>query len=369
MSNINVLHIVNSLNVGGLEKIVIDLIGSFSCKYNSAILCLEGKGILGSDLDKIKILTLNRKQGLSLGVVFAMVKLLRQNKIDLIHTHNAAPHFYGAIAGFLLHIPVVHTKHGRNDPSARKKVLLNWFSSLLTNKIIAVSEDAKRVCLEFEHVGQSKVLTIWNGINIAKFQKGPASNNVRGEFGILPDDFLLGIVARLCPEKNHEMLLQACSHLANKGVPFKLLVVGDGPLRKDIMQQAADLKLESKICFAGLRSDIPDILNELDVFCLSSVTEGVPLTLLEALACSLPCVVTDVGGIAEVVEDGVSGFIVPSNSPVKFASKVFELFESAELRKNFSSAAQKRVSQYFSIQETAHKYEKVYESVLCRDFS
>lgn len=355
---VNVLHIVLSLQVGGLEKFVLDLIDKYSPNIKPFIVCLEGKGELGREYDHLDIIELDKASGISLKIIWKLVNLSRELSIDVIHTHNPGPHFYGAITGFLTNRPVIHTKHGRNYPSDKKKVYLNKISSLLTKKIVAVSQNAADVCLFVEKISSSKVTVILNGVDTKLFHPGKFDNEQEHRL------VRIGIVARLSAEKDHQTLLIACKLLAVQTSCFHLEIIGDGPLRDTLEKTVRALGIETYVSFSGMRHDVAELLRQLDVFVLSSTTEGISLTLLEAMATKLPVVATNVGGNPEVVIDNETGYLVPSQNPDEMARKLLLLINDKNLRLQMGEKGCARVNSQFSIKETTRMYEELYSSIL-----
>ncbi len=360
---IKILHVLLGLQVGGLERFVLDLISETRGCVDSKVACLEEAGVLARELDGIKVIELKKSSGLRLGVVSEIAKIVVTEKIDLIHTHNPAPHFYGALAGRLSGIPVIHTKHGRNYPGNIKKVLLNKISSALSKKIIAVSDDAAQVCLNIEKISPNKLNIILNGINPNVYVPKPC-REILPDLGVGKGRFVIGSVARLAPEKGHLTLLQACLVLRKMGVDFCLVLVGDGPERGALESFVIKHGLEGSTLFTGTRHDVPLLVPEFDVFVLSSKTEGVSLTLLEAMSCQVPVVATAVGGNPEVVEDGITGFIVPEGQPEAMAQKIHQLFCDVALREKMGISGRERVLYKFSLQGTSAAYLEIYRELL-----
>lgn len=355
---INVLHVVLGLQVGGLEKFVLNMIDNYPSSIQSFIVCLEEKGELARQTHHLGIIELNKKPGISTEIIRKLFNLTKEFDIDIIHTHNPGPHFYGAISGFLSRRPVIHTKHGRNYPASKKKVWLNRISSCLTTKIVAVSQNAADVCVEVEKIPSRKVSVILNGADTELFC--PAVNE--GDSVRMP--VRIGIVARLSAEKDHQTLLSTCKLLKGYMGSFHLKIIGDGPLRGTLEKTVRTLALHKHVSFLGMRHDVPELLRQLDIFVLSSTTEGISLTLLEAMATGLPVVATNVGGNPEVVIDGETGFIVPPKNPDEMARKLSFLINDVNLRKQMGKKGRERVFAQFSIKETARKYEKLYREVL-----
>jgi glycosyltransferase involved in cell wall biosynthesis len=358
-----VLHIVLSLRVGGLEKVVVNLVRSYKKKIDSKIICLEEKGELAEELPDIEIKSLNKKPGIRLRLIPKIMKEIKESHIQLIHTHNPAPNFYGGLAGFCTKIPVINTKHGRDD--TRNNILLNKISSFFTKKIVTVSEDAKAVCEKIEKIDPKKVHTIWNGIDINKFY--PKSEKeiqfVKKKKG---NDIIVGVIARLALEKDHKTLFAAIKILKEKLKPPKLLVIGDGPLKNELKNEVKKLGLLENVFFGGNQKNIPNIMKCLDIFALTSETEGIPLTLLEAQSSGLPVVVSDVGGNSEVVVNGYTGFLVEKKRPDLFANKLELLIDDPNLRKNMGLNGRKRIEKYFSLENTAERYVELYKDLIIR---
>lgn len=356
---INVLHIVLGLQIGGLERVVVDLINNCSPEIRSYVVCLEEAGALALSCHAAKVYELHKHPGLSIATVRQLDSLARELKIDLIHTHNPSPHFYGALAGLLAGIPVVHTKHGRNYPDNIRKVVLNRVAGRLTRKIVAVSGDAAAICIGVEKNPPDKVMVIVNGIDTGLYSPAADGKSQPGN-----SVCIIGIVARLSPEKDHHTLLAACKLLRDRQFHFQLVIIGDGPLRSELEQDAGDLGITGQVEFVGMSNDVARQLQRLDVFVLCSTTEGISLTLLEAMATRLPVVASDVGGNPEVVVDGTTGFIVPAKNPELLADRLCMLINDQCLRETMGLAGRKRVEEQFDIRQTVRNYERLYHDVL-----
>lgn len=364
---IKVLHIVLGLQVGGLERFLMVLIRNMSSDIFPQILCLQEKGLLGASFDKTPIHELRKRPEIQISCIARVTDFVRQNKIDIIHTHNPSPHFYGALAGFLSGVPVVHTKHGRNYPSQRKKIILNRVASYFTKIVVPVSMDAADVCLKIERIDSRKVYPIINGIDLRDFQSRKKQRVLLQKLGVPDASKIIGIVARLSPEKDHATLLHACKSLADYGYNFRLIVIGDGPMRASLIDLSKKLGIKDIVIFAGIRQDISELLSELDVFVLSSTTEGLSMTLLEAMASSLPVVATNVGGNPEVVLESKTGFLVPPRTPQAISEKIRILLDDMELAHAMGRAGRERVLNHFNIESTARKYEEIYRKlVICQ---
>jgi len=359
-----VLHIVLRLDIGGLEVFLLELIKNRTRAIEPYIICLEEKGALGEEFHDVPLLSLGKKPGIQLGIINQIIDFVKTNRIDLIHTHNDGPHFYGALAGCLSRVPVVHTRHGIHDVENRKRLWMDRFSSFLSAKVIGVSNDISNLYGNTIKVSRSKVITILNGVNTRIFTPHTVDRLKVLGVDIPKEALILGIVGRLAQVKDHKTLLDACHILKNRSKKYHLVVVGDGPLKLDLITYAQTLGIASNVTFTGERSDIAELMNAFDVFVLSSVSEGISVTLVEAMACGLPVVATDVGGNPEVVLDGKTGFLVPPQDPDAIAQKIIELLKRPNLRSTMGRAGRARAEEVFSIHKSVERYENLYKEVI-----
>jgi glycosyltransferase involved in cell wall biosynthesis len=360
-SRIKIAHLVLNLDLGGLEKLVVSFLGSLNRdEFDLTLGCLEGPGELAPEVEKmgIEITTFGRREGLDLKLVRPISGWLRRHKADILHTHNAAAHFYGSLAAKAARTKaVVHTKHGRDWPDKPRKVLLNRISSFLTTRIVTVSRNAFDVARDIERVPVRKISIIHNGIDTDLYR--PASRP-----GRFADESagkrLIGTVARLSPEKDQRTMIEAFDILARRIDDVRLVLAGDGPSRRELEALAASLPSRDRIDFLGAVGDVPALLRSLDVFLLTSTTEGIPLALLEAGASEVPAVVTDVGGNGEVVVDGETGFLVEPGDPAAVAEKTAMLLEDETLRADLGRKARARILEHFSLRGMTAEYETLY---------
>ena len=367
-----VAHVVLSLNVGGLERMLLRLLERIDrARYAPIVVALDEPGALSSELRALDIPldVVRRRPGIDPHVMWEMAAYVRRERVAIVHTHNATPHLYGAVAALIARWParprprVVHTKHGRNAPGLRRKVLLNGIASALSDRVVAVGEDTRGVIVRVERVSPAKVITIPNGIDLDEYRPGGDRALARARLGIPEAGLCVGCVARLSPEKDHATLLRAFAELRRRRPDARLALIGDGPTRAALVSLAAELGVAGAVVFAGTRSDVAELLAGLDVFAQSSLTEGLSLTLLEASAAGLPIVATRVGGNAEVVADGETGLLVPPSDPRAFADALVAVAERAD-RVTMGARGRARVALRFDAAEMARRYERLYDEVL-----
>jgi glycosyltransferase involved in cell wall biosynthesis len=359
-NRIRVVHLVSTLNIGGLEKVVYDLVRQADHdRFDMRVVCLGEIGALAEDFRNLGVPvqalgTLGKKGLIASSRILA--RLLSSIGVDVLHTHNPMPHMVGALSRCLTRIPVlVHTKHGRNYPGNWKRVLANRIVTWLTDCVVAVSNDAAAVSRDIEHVHSHKLRIIQNGIDLEKYRtQVPHSRDASRVIH----------VARLSdPPKDHTTLLHAAKIVAGRVADFHLEIVGDGPDRGKIESLCDELQLRKHVTFSGFCNDIRERLARSGMAMLSSTTEGLSITLLEAMAMSLPVVATDVGGNREVVADGKTGLLVPQKDPARMAQAMLEVMLSPNTAEAFGIAGRKRAEESFCLNGVASKYAKLYEEL------
>ncbi len=360
-NRVRVVHLVLGLSIGGLEQVVYDLVrGTDRNRFDVRVLCLGEIGEWGprfAALD-VPVEALGAMKLGTLGRVIAVARRLWELRPDVLHTHNPAPHLVGALAACLCQAPlVVNTKHGRNYPHIRKWVLANRLAAWLSCKVVAVSQDAADVALKIEKVPQHKVDVIRNGIDLEKFPLARRPPRERQRRAIH--------VARISySSKDQRTLLKAVRIVADQQPEFVLDIVGDGPDRADLETLCDKLNLRSHVNFLGFRDNVGQILSRAEFFVLSSVTEGISITLLEAAATGLPIVATHVGGNPEVTIHGETGLLVPPRSPEALAQAMLEMLKDSNLARRMGIAGRRRVERQFDLKRSVARYEELYLSLL-----
>jgi sugar transferase (PEP-CTERM/EpsH1 system associated) len=363
---IRIAHVIHQLEVGGLERVVINLMRNLDPeRYRSSTYSLRAGGNLAGELEAagIPVYSLGKRDGVDVPVFFRAAKLFRRENIDIVHCHNYGALLYGSIGGKLAGASgTVYTAHGTY--SAKKLGQSRFGRYLPVNRIIAVSEDARKSILADGRIRPRDVETLPNGIDTGKFDLDVDVSEIKRELGLPDGARVLGIVARLSWEKDHKTLFDAMLRLKNKGLGAVLVVVGGGPLAKNLEKYVEDAGLADTVLFLGERSDVPRLLQVFDVFVLSSTMEGLSLTLLEAMAAGLPIVATDVGGNSEVVLDGDTGILIEPQNAAAMAAAMEMLLADDSLARKMGSRGRERVIELFSLEAMVKRYETIYEELL-----
>lgn len=355
--------LLQGLEVGGLEKIAVDLVNGLPNRYKTTICCYDSMGPLKDCLNEsIEIIYLKRKEGFNPKYFIKLAKEMKKRKIDVLHMHNKTAFFYGTIAAKLAGInKTIYTEHGRTEKIKKKtKIAFKILNRFITETIV-VTDYIKNYLLSNEGFRAERVTVIPNGINITKDEPKKNDNALYEELGISENTMVVGIVARLDPIKNHKMLLKAFKIAVNKHSNIKLIIVGDGSLRGELENLAKKYMIRKKVIFLGERKDIIKILGCIDVFVLCSKSEGMSITLLEAMASGVPIIATRVGGNSSIIENGVSGILVESNEHIELAKEIVCLIKDDQKRKEISRAAKDRYEREFTLDKMVERYCFIFE--------
>lgn len=357
-----VLQVVHSLAPGGTERLVVELVRRLGGEFEMSVCCLDEAGAWGEELraEGVPVRVLDRQPGLRPGVAVRIARLCREWDVAVMHCHQYTPFVYGALAStFLLAPRVVFTEHGRLSdapPSAKRRLANQFFGRLRRVRMFAVSEDLKRHMVA-EGLPGDRIEVVLNGIDPGPEPTAAQRAWARAQLGAREDEIVIGTAARLDPVKDLRTLVRAFAE-ARLERSSRLVVMGDGELLGALQAQAADLGLGERVLFTGYRPDVRALLPGLDVYVNCSTSEGISLTILEAMAAGLPVVATAVGGTPEVVT-AECGELVASQDH-EALSKALEASASRPVRPLHAELARQRVRQSFSIAGMAARYGLAY---------
>lgn len=355
------MFMLTSMPVGGAETLLCNLMRRMdTSKFVPELCCLKELGPLGEELASEFTSNSELIHGkFDLTVVPRLVRLMK-NRVDALVTVGAGDKmFWGRIAARLAGVPVVlsalHSTGWPDGVGRLNRLLTPW-----TDGFIAVAEEHGRYLIENEQFPSDKVHIIANGIDTDRFVPDRrAATEVRAELGLPSTTPLIGIVAALRSEKNHELFVHMAGHVANVFPHAHFVIIGDGPQRASIEALINKRKLDDQFHLLGSRSDIPRLVAALDVFCLSSHNEANPVSILEALSCQVPVVATDVGSIASTVIPRQTGFLVEPGDTRQFANSVLELLKAPALAARLGGGGRERVIARGSLQNMVKGYEQL----------
>jgi glycosyltransferase involved in cell wall biosynthesis len=269
---------------------------------------------------------------------------------------------YGSIGSGFTGCKVIFTEHGRFYPDIKKtkRMIINPFLSFFTKYITAISSATREALVEYEGFPREKIKIVYNGI-VDPSLNVPQETNLKQELGIPEGARVLGTVARLDPIKNQAMMIKGLEVIRKQHPETYLVIVGDGPERKNLENIASDMQLTPYVLFTGFKENVWDYYKIMDMFLLTSFSEGTAMTLLEAMASRLPCVVTNVGGNVEIVKDKETGIIISSDDVSELAEKVCDLFKHPLKAESYGEAARKRFEGHFTVGKMVDSYQKMYK--------
>ncbi|GAB6180451.1 glycosyltransferase [Desulfotomaculum defluvii] len=374
MNKIKILHVVRPA-AGGMKNHLINLIRyTDKNKFSISVACPPST-VLWEELYHmgVNLIPIPLEGEISpskdYATIHTLVKYLHQSRTTILHTHSSKAALVGRIAGIIARTPVIiFTAHNsifyEEWPWWKKKIyaMIEKILARFTDRIITVSDALKKELMEKEEISSGRLTTIYNGIEIEKFDIDYNNEEIRKNLNIPVSGMVIGTIARLAPQKGISYLLKAASHLKEYNVT--LLIVGDGPLRQELEKEVLSLGLGDRVVFAGMRENIAQVLAALDIFVLPSVTEGLPLTILEAMAAAKPIVATRVGGVPEAILDGRSGIVVPPKDPEALAVALAGLLGEKDRLVPMGKCGQKHVNEKFSITFMVEKTMDLYKQLL-----
>jgi len=362
-----VLFVNHSMAMGGIEMLIVSFVARLRAAGVAArVAVFQGGGSLESDLERrgVPVHRLGKREGVDARMVAKLRRLIRDHEVEVVHSHNFSTWLYTTFAVRSLgrHGPRhVHTEHSNVAPSPRRYWLERRLAAL-TAHTVAVSGHVRDVMTDRIGIARERVRVIYNGIDTALFAPDEGRRAaMRQALGLGPQEVVLGVVARLAPVKDHATLLRALAETdADIRSQVRLIVVGDGPERAALERLRDELELGDRVRFLGERRDTPALLNAFDIYVLPSLSEGMNLTLLEAMSTALPVVTTSVGGSPEIVSAEETGLLVPPADPTALARALERLIASGELRRRYGEAGRQRVVRMFSQESMLREYLALY---------
>ncbi|MEO8478727.1 MAG: glycosyltransferase [Gemmatimonadota bacterium] len=365
MQRVTVVHLVSTLGIGGQEMVIHALVSHADRhRFRPIVLALHDGGPVADRIAALGIPVEVVGGGDITGwpLIRRLTARLRAHRPDVLHTHNPAPHQLGAVAKLLARVPaLVHTKHGRNNFPTRSRRWAEQMAGRFTDLVVPVSMDAADVARTIDRVPSRKLRVIHNGIDLAGITQATVLPPGRPARAVH--------VARLNRIKDQRTLLAATRVLVDRHPGFHLDIVGDGPMGEEIRARATELGLDAAVTFHGMQDDVTPYLTNADLFLLPSLSEGIAITMLEAMGAGLPVVATDVGGNREVVVPGETGLLVPVGDPQALADAVDEVLGDPVQARAWGAAGRRRVEAEFNIAGTVRAYESAYLEVLGRPVS
>lgn len=367
-----ILQLISPIGLFGAEKVMVELSKELcSTEYKPYI------GVIGNPQNyHTPVVIEAEKSGLEvkefhcsgkfdIKTISAIRKYIKDNKIGMIHSHGYKSNFYALLATLNMNIKRIITCHNWLGISSKMKfyklidkILLKKF-----DKIVAVSDILKDEIIR-GNIPENKVRVVYNGIDISRLQVISDKLQVKKSLGIKENEKVIGTVGRLTEEKGYIYLLRAAEKVVREFPDTIFLIIGDGQLRDSLKFIVHSLQLNDKVIFTGIRDDIPELLNLIDIFVMPSLKEGMPIALLEAMAAKKPIIASKVGAIPKVIEDGYSGLLVESGNEQELSESIIKLLNNPEKANSLAQNGYEKAKSEFSAKNMAEKYMEVYKSMM-----
>lgn len=370
MSPPTICQVLHGLSVGGAEVLATRMAHVLSDDFRFVFVCLDELGVLGQGLREkgFTVELLGRRSGLDLRCALRLSAYFQREQVDLVHAHQYTPFFYSLLARLKARrLAILVTEHGRPHPDfpRHKRIAANRLLIERRDRVVAVGQAVRQALILNEGISANRIEVVYNGIDLLPFGGAEKDrDDVRHELGVGHEEMVVIMVARLDPMKDHITAIRTMTSVIRNRSDFKLFLVGEGLEESAIRDRIGQAGLESHVRMLGLSTDVPHLLAAADVALLTSVSEGIPLTLIEAMGARLPVVSTDVGGVGEVVEDGSSGLLAPSGDHEALAGHLLRLAADPSLRSRMGQLGYNRAHAVFSERMMHDHYRKLYLEML-----
>lgn len=366
MPDRRVAHLIDTGGPGGAETIFIQLVRGLPSRGWGPVTVVPEPGWLRDRLESAGLdnVLVESQRSFDVPYLYRLVRLFRRTGVDVVQTHLLGSAVYGGVAAAVCGLPVVSTFHGTVDivpTSVLSRAKLRLVDRL-GSRLVFVSETLRRHVLETTPIARDRTVVIQNGIDVDQYRiQGDGA--FRSELGLGEEEILVGAVGNVRPAKNYELLLKVAERLHRRDPRYRFVVVGErgNDLARRLERTRTARDLEGVVHFLGLRDDIPRVLAALDLYLLTSSSEGFSLSTVEAMASGLPPVATRCGGPEEIIEDGVDGRLVDAGSPEALAGAIEELVGAPERVRKMGRAARRKAKREFSLEKMMAKYAELYE--------
>jgi glycosyltransferase involved in cell wall biosynthesis len=379
MSKIHVLYFTPNFGSGGTERLVFDLCKNLDPDRFEASVCSFFSGIYSAELVKLgkkHHVISTRSVGDARGTsILAKVtgyldrlqrirRIIETERIDIVNTHHLGPFIHIIVLKPFLKrkIRLVHTEHNPPDETIYSRYLLKVCLPLMkyADAVTGVSRKVAEYIRETCHLPAGKVLAILNGVNTEAFSTCDSRDRMRSAMGFDKSDPVIGMIGNLRAEKNQRVLIRAFALLSGSLPRLRLVLAGDGSCRTELELLAQELAVADRVHFLGHRLDAPDVMAMFDVYCLPSIYEGMPLSILEAWSAGKPVVATDVTGIRDIVVHETNGLLVPVNDPDRLADGIRRVLADQDLAERIAAQGRKFALEQCGMARMVGQYEDLY---------
>jgi glycosyltransferase involved in cell wall biosynthesis/peptidoglycan/xylan/chitin deacetylase (PgdA/CDA1 family) len=363
-SRLRVMQVTWSLVAGGSEMYAYKIARGLDAQRYKAFICaVDQGGALEPEIaaSGIPYFVMNRRPGIHLGMMWRLFRLFQRTRVDVVQTHHFNQLFYSAFAATLAGARIIHTEHSIEYLKSRKYRLALRLLSRLCHRVVAIGTEGANFLRDRVGIPTGKIELIRAGVDVEPERYDDSLRlKSREGLGLGAQDRVAVIIARLFPEKNHALLLEAFRAVAAAVPVARLLIVGEGTERARVEKSISDLGLNTLVQVLGVRRDVADILAASDLFVLSSDREGLPIAVLEAMAASKPVVATAVGDLPRLISDGVTGRLVPPRDPAALVDAILSVLGDPESAKRMGSSARALVNRSFSLRSMIDSHQALF---------
>lgn len=356
----NILFLTKTMDIGGTERVVLQLCKNFKDKFGKIVVCSAG-GIYEKDLNAMNIThyripDFDAKHPINqIITLYKLIKIIKKEKINIIHTHHRYAAFFSKIVGWFINIKNVYTAHN----SFNDKKLFTRFS--LPKYIISVGDSVKKNLIDVFNISSDNITTIYNGVEYIK----PCNDDIEEIMDWKSNKyFIVGNIGRLSQQKGMEIFINCIPIVISKCNDIRFVIIGDGEDRKKLERQIEELNIQKYVRLLGFRSDIYNIINNLDLFVLSSLWEGFPLTPIEVFSQGNTIIATDIPGTREIVKNGFNGILVKNKDYVGIANEIINLYKDRNRLQELKSNAAKTYYENFTEERMIKSYYDYYCNLL-----
>lgn len=368
---ITILHIIDTTGPGGAETVFIDLATKLPRDKYRSVVVIRGKGWVYEELCRrgVRPVLLDAKGSFNFRYLIGLIKLVKAEGVDLIQAHLLGASVYCSLVGLLTGVPVIATFHGSVDIGENERLKGLKFAAINAgaSRIVAVTDSLLDDMVSRTSLCEKKACVIYNGIDTSAFIR-PHSSMLREKYGWSDNEILIGSLGNIRPAKGYDILLKAAALLERSDYSYRFVIAGQGKgaLYDELLALRKELALEEKVQFLGFIDDAADFLANVDLFLSSSISEGLPLSAIQAMVAALPLVATRCGGYEGLITDGENGLLVDVGSPGAIAETIEIVAADSELQSKLAKNAKVYAIETFDLQVMLDAYERLYDDYLGR---
>ncbi len=372
MDKVTVAHIRDSSGIFGAERVILTIGKNIDKKYKVILICLrssDGKSdILMKKAEEIgvQVISVDVSGKMDFSSLKHIRDILKKHQVKILHSHDFKANLYGLMASRNLGIKRILTAGGTTRDSVVKKIYVymdETFTYRFYDYIVAVSTDIYEKLLN-KNIKSGRVVIVENGIDKSLYEPDANKSHINNPFPIGNTNKVFAVIGRLFPDKAHRYFIEAFSDIKKTYPKSVALIIGEGPTEAEIRKQVIDLKLEDSVFLCGVRKDMANIYKNIDFLVIPSLTEGLPYVLLEAMLFKVPVLATNVGGMPNLIINGVTGYIVPPGDAKSLKIGMEKMLNDPEKGRNMSEEGSKLVKEKYSARRMAEDYGRLYDKMM-----